>query len=566
MSHCLNHRLTHVIFCLQRGRLFIVTLLCLLTMPMLVGCSTMRPSQTMQQTQRGADLLPVFARANTGEPLRAVALGGSITQAGKGWITQWLSEQFPKSHVSVYNAGMSATGSALGVFRVGRDVINFEPDLVMIEYAVNDGGQPDQTAIRNTESLVVRLKSLPHPPAIVFLEAAAKNGSKRYRHQQVSKHYNLLDVDLQVAVDTYLKKTGKSWDSIMGDAVHPNKDGHALYSKVIAEKLQPFVDQARKLSPNISAPGIAGIKPLSDKPLILDGCMMPIGATKDWKQINSLPYWWDRFFNGVVRGTESGSELIIPARGSTIGLYYALDSKAGGLCYASIDGNTPSVIDTSSRMGYTYSILGNDLQSCEHVLRLAVAKPLDKPAGNVDIGYVLVAGQTHSLRKIAPQKPLNLASLAARTFDPIAASRWQWAGPFGGTELTGAGPTSDFDKTFIPETQPDQADWENGQGDDAKVDFAKLTGWSDRGVCYARSTIHRSQAGKVMLALRLDYFAKVFVNGKLAYTIDRSKHHGGPNKPILIPVQLQAGDNPIMIKLNSGSRGNMFALFVESEK
>jgi hypothetical protein len=142
---------------------------------------------------RGRDLLPVFARAHAGQPLRAAAIGGSITQAGGGWLEPWLREQFPKAAVTMRNAGMSATGSALGVFRLERDVISAQPDLVLIEYAVNDGGTSDEDAIRYTESIVVRLKSLPHPPAIVFVEAAAKGGSKRHRHQRVAKHYGLLD-------------------------------------------------------------------------------------------------------------------------------------------------------------------------------------------------------------------------------------------------------------------------------------------------------------------------------------------------------------------------------------
>ena len=42
--------------------------------------------------------------------------------------------------VAVYNAGMSGTGSALALFRLERDVLAFQPDLVLYEFVVNDGG------------------------------------------------------------------------------------------------------------------------------------------------------------------------------------------------------------------------------------------------------------------------------------------------------------------------------------------------------------------------------------------------------------------------------------------
>jgi len=41
------------------------------------------------------------------------------------------------------------------------------------------------------------LKTLSNPPAIVFIETAAHNKSKRYRHAKIAEHYGLLNIDLQ---------------------------------------------------------------------------------------------------------------------------------------------------------------------------------------------------------------------------------------------------------------------------------------------------------------------------------------------------------------------------------
>ena len=178
---------------------------------------------------------------------------------------------------------------------------------------------------------------------------------------------------------------------------------------------------------------------------------------------------------------------------------------------------------------------------------------------------------------MAPQGNIDPATSALVEFVPIPVVDWEWCGTFGGAEKT-VGPTADLQTVFAPEaalvsgTGPtpldkvEQPDWRRGSGEGAVFDFSRLTqaGWNDRGVCYARTTVHRTAAGSACLALRVDYFAKVWVNGALVRTV--AEGHGHPNTPILIPVELKAGDNTILVKIHSGSRGNRFSLFIEKGK
>lgn len=531
----------------------------LLSLPIFAGAADL---------DRGRDLLPVFARAHAGQPLRAAAIGGSITQGGGGWIEPWLREQFPKAAVTMRNAGMSATGSALGVFRLERDVISAQPDLVLIEYAVNDGGASDEDAIRCTESIVVRLKSLPHPPAIVFVEAAAKGGSKRHRHQRVAAHYGLLDIDLQVAVDKHLEKTGADWSTLMGDNVHPNEAGHAFYARTIADALAAYVEAAAAETPKypraqlpkeIRTPKSEMPAPLSERALLLDGRLVPLDPQPGWGKQQSLPHWWDMFFTGVISAEEPGTELVLPVRGTTVGLFYALDKGKYGSFYANLDGDEPRLIDTGYRGGYTYTILGKDLDPCEHLVRLAVARPLDKDRAPVKLGYLLIAGESGASAELAPQGRFDPVDVATRTFTPIPGRDWEWSGPYGGAEKT-TGPTADLQTVFPPETAAGADEWKPFDGAGPIVDFATLTGRSDRGVCYARTTLRWDEAGEALLALRIDYFGKLWVNGELVRTVDST--HGHPGTPMLIPVTLRVGANAILLKVHSGSRGNQFGLSV----
>ena len=73
-----------------------------------------------------------------------------------------------------------------------------------VAYVRDDGGLPDEQAIRYMETMIVRLKSLPHPPAIVILEVATRHGVTLWRHRKVAEHYGLLEVDFQAAVDAHM--------------------------------------------------------------------------------------------------------------------------------------------------------------------------------------------------------------------------------------------------------------------------------------------------------------------------------------------------------------------------
>jgi hypothetical protein len=329
-----------------------------------------------------------------------------------------------------------------------------------------------------------------------------------------------------------------------------------------------------RVAASAAAEAVALPPPLSTNPLLLDGRLVPLDPAPGWSGENALPFWWNRFFNGVISATTPGTCLRLPVRGTTVGLFYALDPGYGTF-HVNLDGGTPEVVDCSVRGGYSYSMLGSDLPAAEHTVAIAVAKPVEKNGGPVKLGYLLVAGETHSTRAAAPQGTVDPAVSALIDFAPLAATEWEWSGPYGGAEKT-TGPTADLETAFAPEVMPGPATsvapeaaaapvWRRGSGDGATLDFATLTttGWSDRGVCYARTNVRRAAAGPAFLALRVDYFAKVWVNGAVVRVI--AGGHGHPNTPILFPVEFKSGDNALLIKVHSGSRGNRFSLFVECE-
>ena len=89
----------------------------------------------------------VWTRLDRGEPARIAVIGGSITQGagaskpdrrwGETFCAGW-RRAFPNARIDFVNAGIGATGSDIGAFRLRRDVLDKKPDVVVVEFDVND--------------------------------------------------------------------------------------------------------------------------------------------------------------------------------------------------------------------------------------------------------------------------------------------------------------------------------------------------------------------------------------------------------------------------------------------
>src|SRR5262249_16460291 len=106
-------------------------------------------------TRRG--LPNLSRRLEAGGELRVAYLGGRITAAAggrRGLPPEHLRKTYPKLTVVEIAAGLPGTGSNLGVCRVGLDVLRHHPDLLFVEFAVNDIGAPIDRVERTMEGIV----------------------------------------------------------------------------------------------------------------------------------------------------------------------------------------------------------------------------------------------------------------------------------------------------------------------------------------------------------------------------------------------------------------------------
>ena len=115
------------------------------------------PLVDAQECRPRAGLPNFFAKAGTpGAEIKIAYFGGSIT-AAPGWRVKSLAhfqKTYPEAKFSEIHAAIGGTGSDLGVFRCKQDVIDKKPDLVLIEFAVNDGGASPEQIHRCMEGIV----------------------------------------------------------------------------------------------------------------------------------------------------------------------------------------------------------------------------------------------------------------------------------------------------------------------------------------------------------------------------------------------------------------------------
>lgn len=167
-------------------------------------------------------------------------LGGSITEgltAGpeKCWAKltyDYLCEKYPDTKINYVNAGMSGTPSILGNIRLQRDVLDFKPDLVFVEFAVNDGNE--QTYKDSYEALVRTILSQEQQPAVSLYFTVIKSGHTCEQYMsQIGEAYGLPMVSLNNALKPEFDSGRMKWEDYSDDESHPNEWGHEMTRDLI---------------------------------------------------------------------------------------------------------------------------------------------------------------------------------------------------------------------------------------------------------------------------------------------------------------------------------------------
>lgn len=213
------------------------------------------------------DGLPnVAAKLEKGRSVNVVFLGGSITVGGgaSSYVAtteRWLKEKWPQANITVFNAGISGTDSNYGAKRYDRDVLSHHPDLVLIEFAVNDG-QRDHTA--HMERMIHKTWLKNPETDLVFFYTLSKEHLEHYKqgrlpiaasfHERVAAHYGIPTIGLGKEIADKIEKGEIQWEEISRDSCHPNAIGYKIYNAILQETLSELLKAGTPGPHNLKEP------------------------------------------------------------------------------------------------------------------------------------------------------------------------------------------------------------------------------------------------------------------------------------------------------------------------
>jgi lysophospholipase L1-like esterase len=258
-----------------------------------------RPAQSVVARN---GLPQVRAKLAAGEPVTVAFLGGSITQNGGAggfvsMIPTWLEGRVPGGKVVAINAGIAATGSDFGAKRIDRDVLVHRPDLVVVEFAVNDGTRECAADMER----IVRKTRLTNPQAdILFIYTVMdwslpklEHGSfpkSVQQHEQIAAHYGIPTIALGYEAARKIRVGEWTWANFSADACHPTPDGYASYNHDLEAALPELLATAKPASPAllpsltpglIEYPAVVPTQPLPPPPALTDAD--GVRAAETWK-------------------------------------------------------------------------------------------------------------------------------------------------------------------------------------------------------------------------------------------------------------------------------------------
>jgi len=182
-----------------------------------------------------------------------VAFGDSITD-GYGvprgfvsFLTLKISAANPGLNLSTINTGMSGDTSQGGLYRLGRDVLDHCPDLVTINFGVNDafsGISPERFA-GNLREMVVRIREAGCDRILLL---SCESIPEDWAERQVLPYWEAMKALAQEMACVYadvharwvkeLQGGRPESDLIISGDLHPNEEGHRLIAEAVYEAME----------------------------------------------------------------------------------------------------------------------------------------------------------------------------------------------------------------------------------------------------------------------------------------------------------------------------------------
>jgi hypothetical protein len=392
----------------KHQRILIRILFCLLISPVSTAVQAQTDSLLPAKELSARNGLPnFFGKIKAGKPVRIAFLGGSITRAGNGYRDQllnWFRNQYPACRFEEIMAAVSGTGSDFGACRVQQHVIDHKPDLVFIEFAVNDNRMRMQLVRETMEGIVRQLWKSTTTTDICFIYTLANENLPVLQKglfpasvsamETIAAYYSIPGIHMGLAVvdsinNGKLLMTGKKEEQstvpvFSVDGVHPLPEtGHKIYTQVLIRSLLQMQENA----------GLAWNR---KRPALEPNNWSHAGMVASWKHARFNGNW--QLTDSVTKGREyyqllpqvystadSNASLRVQFKGTRFGLADIMGPGTATI-EITIDQQAPRVINRFDAFSTYYRLnyfIISDLPPGKHVASIRLAP------GNIDKAAIL---------------------------------------------------------------------------------------------------------------------------------------------------------------------------------
>jgi len=214
-----------------------------------------------------------FAKLIANEPVTIGYIGGSITQGAVSGVQrehswarvsyEWFQSFFSNSNVKYVNAGIGGTPSEYGNFRAEPHLLSYDPDIIFIEFSVNDSSS-SETHRESYEALLRRSLNDENAPAVALVISALADDKAVSRAEEFASYYELPIINVDKAIEYGVAEGAFTMKEYAPDGIHPYEWGHKLMGDMVIAKMLSIFSATGSQNPNPT------INPVPEKPL--SGC------------------------------------------------------------------------------------------------------------------------------------------------------------------------------------------------------------------------------------------------------------------------------------------------------
>ena len=344
-------------------------------------------------------LANTYRKLTRDKKLNVVYFGGSVT-AGYGssdkeqysWralSAKWFREHFPDAEIRDINTAIGESGTFLGVYRLERDILSQSPDLLFIEYAINDYffGSTMEVAALQYETIVREVRErFPECDIVTLITDCRETAeaeelySTAMGHERIADAYQIPTIYVGKALVHGLPDlSDEEWQKYFIDIVHPTDAGYFAYYKCVEEYLYHSLIAS---PPDVHGASEAGMIPIQSE-YLLDGNRVYQNCNQDMlKESVGFYYSEDTYlalpetpYVGYIYAENSEAEFTYRFQGTEIAMLSNF-KKESKILY-SVDGG-----EWLEKHGSTHNptVIAKHLESGEHVIKLRPVFTENSPA------------------------------------------------------------------------------------------------------------------------------------------------------------------------------------------